>query len=350
MNRQRLTFPTLFLLCSVQFFSVAVLAQMPALAPLPKTGQLSAPSNADQFTFVLAGDNRPAHPWCPQPLIPGKIFDAVRQMSPPASFVLWTGDTISGKNPDESILKNEYKEFLKIAAKAGVPIFNAPGNHEMDDSKEVPRKEMKAFYRKYMAGTYGAFSYGNSRFIALDSENEPPKAAKQMSTAEGSAKAQPPGYITETQLKLLKADLEANKDKKHIFVFMHHPVEPYGKNSGLLKVSVDALKEKFANYTNVSYVVSGHEHMYYNPLGGKDKLTDPPKLPPGANDPKPPYYLVSGGGGAPLKQDTPGSFYHYLIFNVDGDQVTPLPPVKVDPFENLCPPQPPAKKKEPAKK
>lgn len=344
MNRQRLAFPTLFLLCSVQFFNAALLAQMPALSPLPGTGQLSAPSNSDQFTFVLAGDNRPCQSGMPQPPTPGKIFDAVRQMSPAASFVLWTGDTISGKNPDESILKKEYAEFLKIAAKAGVPIFNAPGNHEMDDSKEVPRKEMKAFYRKYMAGTYGAFSYGNSRFIVLDSENEPPKAAKQISMAEGSAKAQPPGYITKTQLKLLKDDLETNKDKKHIFVFMHHPVEPYGKNSGLLKVSVDALKEKFADYTNVSYVISGHEHMYYNPLGDKTKLTQPPNLPPGPEDPKPPYYLVSGGGGAPLKPDTPGSFFHYLKFTVDGDHVTSLL-VQVDPYTDVCPAKPAKKKK-----
>jgi hypothetical protein len=347
MNRQSLTFSTLFLLCSFQFFSVAALAQMPALSPLPGTGQLSSPSNANQFTFVLAGDNRPAHSWCSQPPTPGKIFDAVHQMNPAAAFVLWTGDTISGKNPDESVLKKQYAEFLKLAAKAGVPIFNAPGNHEMDDSKEVPRKEMKVFYRKYMAGTYGAFSYGNSRFIALDSENEPPKAVKQISMAEGSAKAQPPGYITEKQLTLLKDDLEANKDKAHIVIFMHHPVEPYGKNSGL--DNAEALKKKFAKYTNVSYVVSGHEHMYYNPLGGKDKLTDPPQLPPGPNDPKPPYYLVSGGGGAPLKQNTAGSFYHYLIFKVDGDRVTPSL-VKVDPFANLCPPQPPSKKKEPVKK
>ena len=35
-----------------------------------------------------------------------------------------------------------------------------------------PSNAMKKLYEKNMAGTYGAFTYGNSRFIALDSENK----------------------------------------------------------------------------------------------------------------------------------------------------------------------------------
>ena len=65
--------------------------------------------------------------------------------------------------------------------------------------------------------------------------------------------------------------------------------------------SVQKLQTLFANYTNVSYVVAGHEHMYYNPLG-KGALV----LPPSRTDPTSPaispYYLVSGGGGAPLQE------------------------------------------------
>jgi hypothetical protein len=319
MNRQK----TLFLFFTFQFCYAVALAQMPALSPLPETGSLSKPSDPDKFTFVLAGDNRPLHSTCPQPSTPGKIFSAVRQMSPAAAFVLWTGDTISGKDPQHpKIIQKQYTDFLKIAATANVPVFNAPGNHEMDDANEVPSKPMKALYRKNMAGTYGAFTYGNSRFIALDSENEPEleKIKKQPSTAEGVTKSQPPGSITKKQLKLLKDDLDANKDKAHVIIFMHHPVEPYSKNDGLNPLTVTALKKIFAGYKNISYVVSGHEHLYFNPQGDKDKLTEPPSR----EDPsQPPYYLISGGGGAPLKTGTPGSFYHYLVFNVDGKTITP---------------------------
>ncbi len=319
MNRQT----KVYLFFVVQFCCAVALAQMPALSPLPKTGSLSKPSDPDKFTFVLAGDNRPLHSSCPQPPTPGQIFSAVHQMNPAPDFVLWTGDTISGKDPQHpKIIHQQYTDFLKIAATAGVPVFNAPGNHEMDDANEVPSKPMKALYRKHMAETYGAFTYGNSRFIALDSENEPEmeKLKKQPSTAEGATKSQPPGSITKKQLKLLKDDLEANKDKAHVIIFMHHPVEPYSENDGLNPVSVTALEKIFAGYKNVSYVVSGHEHLYYNPQGDKNKLTDPPTR----KDPsQPPYYLISGGGGAPLKKHTPGSFHHYLVFKVDGNTITP---------------------------
>lgn len=338
MNRQSSILPNLFLLLLLQLCCAATFAQMPELSPLPQTGSLSQPSDPSKFIFVIAGNNRPAHSSCPQPPIPGKIFSDVHQMNPAAAFVLWTGDTISGKNPQKpTLIQDQYKEFLGIAATAKVPVFNAPGNHEMDDAKEVPSSVMKDLYRKYMAGTYGAFNYGNSRLIALDSENEPPveRLSKQLSTAEGVAKSQPPGAITKKQLTLLKNDLEANKDKAHIIIFMHHPVVPFGAKSGLDPFSVQALKKIFKDYKNVSYVVSGHEHMYFNPQGDQKKLTAPPSR----KDPlQPPYYLISGGGGAPLKQGTPGSFFHYLIFKVDGQEVTPTL-IKVDWSGPLCVPK-----------
>lgn len=325
MNRR-----SMFLLCSLHFCCAMALAQMPALSPLPKTGSISQPDDPNKFVFIVAGDNRPAKPRCPQPPTPGKIFAAVKQMNPTPGFVIWTGDTISGKNPQApKVMHKQYHAFLKIASMAGVPIFNAPGNHEMDDATNAPSSTMKKLYREDMAQTYGAFNYGNSRFIALDSENEPSGAAKVPTTAEGQTKVEAPGAITKKQLDLLKKDLDDNKDKAHIIIFMHHPVMPYEAKDGLDEASVKALEKLFKDHGNVSYVVSGHEHMYFNPLGPKDQLTDPPKLQPGANDPKPPYYLVSGGAGAPLKKHTPGSFFHYLVFQVDGDTITPTL-IKVD--------------------
>lgn len=320
MNRQSIpAFAKLFF--TVQFLSIATLAQMPALSPLPGTGSLSQPSDPNQFTFVLAGDNRPAHSTDPQSAVPGNIFCAVQKMNPPVAFVLWTGDTISGKDPQHAKrMHNQYAEFLGIAARAGVSVFNAPGNHEMDDSNETPSKTMKDLYKKYMAGTYGAFNYGNTRFIALDSENEPSNAIKSVTTAEGETKVQAPGAITKTQLKLLKQDLDANKNMAHVIIFMHHPVKPYEKKDGLDKASKKALEDLFAGYKNVSYVISGHEHMYFNPQGPNDQFTPPPAR----TDPsQPPTYLVSGGAGAPLKSNTPGSFFHYLVFTVNGNQITP---------------------------
>jgi len=75
--------------------------------------------------------------------------------------------------------------------------------------------------------------------------------------------------------------------------------------------------------------------MYFNPQGDAKKFTDPPSR----TDPsQPPFYLISGGGGAPLKKDTPGSFYHYLIFKVNGARITPAL-VKVKWSGPLCVPK-----------
>ena len=317
MNRARTLLLVPFFALAFHLCSVSAFGQMPALSPLPKTGKLSAPKDPAKFTFVIAGDNRPAHKSCPQPPTPGKIFAAVKALNPAAAFVLWTGDTISGKQPDKpDRMQKQYKEFKDIAATAGVPVFNAPGNHEMDDENNAPSDAMKELYKKHMAQIYGAFNYGNSRFIALDSEHDPSKDA---SSAAGK-KSDAPGGITEKELKLLDADLGKNTDKAHIIIFMHHPVVPYEPQDGLDPASVKALQAVFAKYKNVSYVVSGHEHMYYNSQGDRTKLVDPPNR----KDPsKPPYYLVSGGGGAPLKKNTPGSFFHYMVFVVDGNTITP---------------------------
>lgn len=313
-------------LCSLLLISclcgITASGQMPELAPLPGTGHGFGSSNPDRFSFVVAGDNRPAHAKCPQPPIPGKIFSAASKMNPPPAFVLWTGDTIFGKQPDKpKRIEKEYDEFLAIAKTANTPVFNAPGNHEMDDGNDVPSKVMKALYKKYMGSTYGAFTYGNSRFIALDSENELPSGST--STAQGvggkKGKSGAPGYITTKQLTLLQQDLEANKDKAHVFLFLHHPVKPAKPADGLAQESVKALENLFENYQNISYVISGHEHMYYNAQGNADQVIPPPSR----SDPsQPPYYLVSGGAGAPLKS-LPGGFYHYLVFNVDGNNVSP---------------------------
>lgn len=328
MKKQASIFSRLLLVFAIQF-SIAAFGQMPALSPLPQTGTLSTPTNPAQFTFVVSGDNRPAKKGCAQPPTPGKIFAAVKALNPPSAFVLWTGDTISGKakhpkdSKDAAKLAAEYAEFLGIAKTAGVPVFNAPGNHEMDDGDNKPSDTMKKLYESNMAGSYGAFTYGNSRFIALDSEH--PFQSSPCTSAAADAKKEKtdaPGSITQKTLDLLKADLDADTNLAHVFIFMHHPVFPYKCEDGLDPESVRKLEALFANYTNVSYVISGHEHMYYNPLG-KGALVLPPTRTDPTSPATPPYYLVAGGGGAPLKNNTTGSFFHYIVFQVNGATVTP---------------------------
>ena len=150
---------------------------------------------------------------------------------------------------------------------------------------ETPDAEMQKLYLKVMqypanAPAYGAFNYGNSRFIAVDTEEVPDDSDPAFAGKDGREQSVlDPGYVTPTQMKLLANDLEANKNKAHIFVFMHHPIKPARKNSQLNKDNADELEALFAKYPNVSFVIAAHEHLYYNASGNTLNPPSGPILP-----------------------------------------------------------------------
>jgi hypothetical protein len=160
----------------------------PTLPPVPKTPQLTDDPTCTHFTFIAAGDNRPDRPNDSQPATLVQILNDSKRFQP--AFMLWSGDTIAGfriygkKMPRDTLI-TQYEKFFSIASTAGVPIFNSPGNHEMDSLEksdsgnvETPDADMEKLYLKMMqypanAPPYGAFNYGNSRFIAVDTEEVP---------------------------------------------------------------------------------------------------------------------------------------------------------------------------------
>lgn len=309
----------------------------PTLPPVPHTGELSDDPNSTRFTFIAAGDNRPAGSTIKQPKTLSHILKDSKRFKP--SFILWSGDTIAGfriagKKMHHKTLIAQYKEFFRIAATAGVPMFNSPGNHEMDlvdkskdETVETPDEKMQELYLKEMkypdnAPPYGAFNYGNSRFIAVDTEEIPPITAVRSEGKVAKKLKLDPGFVSPQQIELLTADLEANKDKAHIFVFMHHPINPAKKGSRLNKENADLLETLFGKYPNVSYVIAAHEHLYFNASG--NTLKPASKKSKSADGP---VYLVSGGAGAPLDSCPSGSekncsaSHHYLVFEVNGDKV-----------------------------
>src|ERR1051325_9631131 len=123
------------ILCAM-LLSAAAHAQtgFPALPPVPKTGQLVDDPSSTHFTFIAAGDNRPSGGAVKQSKTLAQILKDSKRFKP--AFIIWSGDTIGGfRTPekiDRTLLIAQYKEFFRIASGAGVPIFNSPGNHEMD--------------------------------------------------------------------------------------------------------------------------------------------------------------------------------------------------------------------------
>jgi len=307
--------PVALLLAAVVSAAPAA-AQMPALKPLPGTPALGSPSDPDHFTFVVAGDNRPKHEGDRQPKTPGRIFAAAAKLKP--ALVFWTGDTIYGKAPGHAKrIDREYKEFLGLAKTARTPVFNAPGNHEMDDENDVPSPPMQGFYRTQMGEPYGSFTYGHSRFIALNTEEvAPPGTVRSARAQTADGKGLDPGFVSAAQLAALEKDLDASRDLAHVFVFMHHPIHAQNPDHQLDAASAKALLALFASHPNVSYVLAGHEHIYFNPQDPADVTNAPGRNFPGP----PPTYLVTGGAGAPLESGS-GGFNHYLVFKVKGARI-----------------------------
>lgn len=296
--------------------------------PIPGTGALGTLASAS-FTFVVAGDNRPAKADDPPTPTTGQVFAAAKALK--ASFVVWTGDMIYGLDTAEpTALARQYAAYFALARTAGAPVFAAPGNHEMDVKirhdatlKETGSAQMEAQYRTNMGlppggQIYGAFTYGNSRFILLNSEEvAPPQVPRSAPAVTATGINLDPGYMSPAQIQWLTKELASNT-AVHTFLFIHHPIKPKKADMGLNKANADELTALFARHRNISYVLGSHEHLYFNPQ------TNDISAPPNRTAPStaPPIYLVSGGAGAPLS-GTPadGGFYHYLVFTVTGNSI-----------------------------
>src|SRR5205823_9087323 len=174
------------LLCSL-LFATSVFAQtMPPLAPAPAGSKpIATNPSATSFTFVVAGDNRPAKSTCGQPPQLADVVSGIAALKP--AFALWDGDVIYGKDP--SAVAAQYPVFFTAIAKANTPVFVAPGNHELSlkgtvdcpvpgkKHKEKPIDEpdpsgqLAKAWVAAAGAPYGMFRYGNSAFIAINTDD-----------------------------------------------------------------------------------------------------------------------------------------------------------------------------------
>jgi hypothetical protein len=269
------------------------------LSPVPvgsSAQEIVPPADSNHFMFAVCGDNRATARGVPMPPTARRIFAEFRLLRP--AFCLWTGDAIYGSDDTVGEARGEYDAFLSAVAAAETPVFNAPGNHEISE-----RKDLEALYERSMGKLYGSFDYGRSHFIALDTEEV----------------GQKPG-IADSQREWLERDLDANKGAAHIFVFTHHPLFPMKKNAGFTDpANRDEIHRLFKKH-GVTMVFSGHEHLFYRSV--HDGIT----------------YVVTGGGGAPNSPGPEeGGFQHYLLVTVNGAEaaISVVEPWRL--FEELGP-------------
>ncbi len=284
---------------------------LPLLTAMKGTGQL-APSTSNQFSFAVFGDSQGEEK---ARGVISEIFKSIYDQQPERpAFAFCLGDLVKGKDPQDptKFIRQKFADYLELAKTAAVPIFNAPGNHEMDDADDIPSERMHQIYSESVAPTHGAFDYGNSRFIAINCEDVPP--AGTSSPPDGLEFS----YIGDAQLQQIDSDLAANRDKKHIFIMMHYPMKAQRAQDALNPDSLKKLNRISAKYDNIAYVFASHEHLFYNPQDPSNVKSVTTFT---AGDPT--RYLVSGGAGAGIYvKEEQGGFHHYLLVEVDGDKVS----------------------------
>ena len=324
------------------FVAASAFAQtFPTMTQLPTGAPALASSNSSSFTFVVAGDNRPAKDGDP---LTTPLLDIVKRLAAaPPAFVVWGGDTVFGKQ--DVGIDAQYAQFLAALKPVPVPVFNAPGNHEMvvqtmvacgtasdPYNGELPdfSGSMMASYTKSMAPLYGMFRYGNAAFLIINTDD-----VLDVTLANACDYN---GYVGKTQLAALQATLaQLNGDATvtHVFCFMHRPVKDKGGSQiGAAKsdtspyaTQVQAFRKTLDSSSNskITFVFASHDHLLY---------VDP--APANANGPftgsvpnsGKPVFIVTGGAGAPLsgckkgKSGKPGSYFHYTTVTVNGSNVT----------------------------
>jgi len=278
----------------------------PPAAPLPSEG---ASASITRFSFVAYGDTRSAS----DPNLPGdgqiiqpahsrivdRVIDRTRELASsqfPIRFVLQSGDAVlSGL--DAAMWNVSFSPLIERLTKtADIPYYFTVGNHDVGTaegraqglrntltaiSKLIPPEGSARRLNGYP--TY-AFGYGNSFFIALDSNipDDPVQLA----------------WVTD-QLEHLN-----RRRYRHVIVFFHHPPfssGPHSRTSGA--DSHDKVADRPEPQTlvirnlwlplfrkhHVDLTITGHDHLYdhwvehYVDRGRTYRID----------------HIVTGGGGAP---------------------------------------------------
>lgn len=253
---------------------------MPSGPLRPLTSIVAPACDSDaRFTFAVMGETRPTLPGMPFPRIARDIMRELALLRP--AFVLCTGDLIWGFQDTREEMLDELDRFRALADTAGVPLYNVPGNHEVQS-----RPEALDVLEQWGHDLHGSFDVGRYHFIALNTEE-----------------IEREGRVTGEQLSWLEHDLAENRTAEAIFVFMHRPLFSWFQGD-FNPDDAEILRRLFAEHP-VHSVFAAHDHYFY------EEVHDGVR------------YMTVGGGGAPTyAQPQAGGFAHYVLVTVGEGEPT----------------------------
>jgi acid phosphatase type 7 len=238
---------------------------------------LQLPSYADQGhsgCIIIYGDSRTGH------TIHQRIVNRIMENNP--DVVFHTGDLVeNGLNPEDWAMFNKITGSLRKTAE----FYPALGNHE---------ENSPLFFKNFNLpnnGRWYSLDREGIHFIILDSNS-------LLSTDS-------------EQYHWLEDDLKSvDKKTKFVIVIFHHPIFSRTRSHADVK-GLRHITPLFERY-GVNIVFSGHAHnyerSYYNKI----------------------YYIVTGGGGAPLYKRSDkaeyselfAAVYHFCKLSISGNQLT----------------------------
>lgn len=339
-----------FLLTALCYCNPAQTNNLPLVAvkePLPPEGESAY---VDQFSFIVYGDTRGRRdgPELQQDhvRVVNAILRSIKTLSVtrfPARFVLHTGDAIVNRREPRQWNQTFIAQINRIRGEAGIPYFLAPGNHDIIAAQALARGGTVEALTNYLKATADlippdgahyrlsgfpsyAFGYGNSFFIALDSN----LASNHVQLA----------WATD-QLRTID-----RKRYTNVFALLHHPPYSSGPHGGsIIENAAMAVRKNympaFREY-GVNVVLAGHENFFEHWV---ERYVD------AATNYWRTDLIITGGGGAPpfafraqpnlndyAKADSrynvaveqlvqpaskpTGNPFHFIIVRIDGHRVS----------------------------
>jgi len=194
-------------------------------------------------------------------------------------FIMSIGDLIEGGTEDVDQMNKEWLAFNKNLNNHDLDFYPVVGNHDISNAT------IRHWYQEVVAPRYYHFLYKDALFLVLDSEdftdqffsdfkikrNEAIAIYKQNpaefpETEYAKMPQRKYGEISDAQTKYVTDTIEANRDVRWTFLFMHKPVWKDENETNFKKIEKALGGEKYT-------VFNGHVHGYeYTERFGQDYI------------------------------------------------------------------------------
>ncbi len=170
------------------------------------------------------------------------IIDPLFENPYEAQFGLVAGDVV---NDDLSL----YERHNRLMSNIGIPIWNVPGNHDLN--QESPNYEYATqTFKRVFGPDYYSFDYGQVHFLALNNVGFMGRGNGYM------------GHIDSTQMQWIENDLKDVPSEKLIIILTHIPLITYANNRTFPKgINTDNFGEllDILKRFQFVYTIAGHD-------------------------------------------------------------------------------------------